>query len=488
MEVSGTAADACKAIDTALPTHVKYSGDSEFKTEQANYWSYVNKDEIPACIVFPNTTQDVSTALGALRPYTAVKWTVKSGGHDPNPGQSSVPGGVVIAMARMKGITYDQSTGLAKLLPGGPWQDAIAGIQQYNVSIVGGRLGVVGIGGYITGGGISFLSAQYGLAADTVVEFETVFPNGTIGTVNMAKNPTLMRAMRGSTNNFGIVTQFTMKAFPVVQVWGGQRIYSSGSIPALLEAFHDFTESPVDPRAAIILTLERVAGINVVLMFYFWHGPTPPVGVFKKFENITHLSDSCSTRSYADLLQGNGRGANEIPGVRTSFRSMTLPNLPGDSAAEFQKGIVQIWNNASEAANLGLSVPSIAFQSFPSYIGKASEAAGGNAMGLKSTDGPRFIIELTYLTWAKSADAGVRTAGANITTQAAALRTTLESKYSSKANVKVKLENYTPYFINDAQDNQPVTQSYAEYNAFSQLQKEMDSDGFFSKRIGGFKY
>lgn len=62
---------------------------------------------------------------------------------------------------------------------------------------------MVGIGGYLTQGGLSFLSAQYGMAADSVVEFETVLPNGTIANINAQNNPDLLVAMRGSGDQFG---------------------------------------------------------------------------------------------------------------------------------------------------------------------------------------------------------------------------------------------------------------------------------------------
>jgi FAD/FMN-containing dehydrogenase len=79
-------------------------------------------------------------------------------------------------------------------------------------------IGIVGVGGLLMGGGLSFLSAQHGLAADSIQEYEIVFANGTIGTVNMKNNKDLMVAMRGGGNQFGIVTKFTLIAYPIGQV------------------------------------------------------------------------------------------------------------------------------------------------------------------------------------------------------------------------------------------------------------------------------
>ena len=47
---------------------------------------------------------------------------------------------------------------------------------------------------------------------------------------------------------------------------------------------------------------------------------------------------------------------------------------------------------------------------------------------------------------------------------------------------------YMPFFMNDASGDQAVTQSYRDYERFKALQKEIDPNGLFSTRAGGFKY
>lgn len=74
----------------------------------------------------------------------------------------------------MKGATYDSEKDLAYILPGDKWKDVIPPLASFKKTVVGGRLDIVGVGGYLTGGGLSFLSAQYGMAADTITNFETV--------------------------------------------------------------------------------------------------------------------------------------------------------------------------------------------------------------------------------------------------------------------------------------------------------------------------
>lgn len=69
--------------------------------------------------------------------------------------------------------------------------------QQQKLTIVGGGAGTVGVGGYLTGGGHSWLSMTYGMAADQVLEIEMVTPGGDILVVNECQNEDLFWAMRG---------------------------------------------------------------------------------------------------------------------------------------------------------------------------------------------------------------------------------------------------------------------------------------------------
>lgn len=62
-------------------------------------------------------------------------------------------------------------------------------------------------------GGLSFLSAQYGWAANNVLEFEVVLPNATIVTASETVNSDLWSALRGGGSSFGFVTNFKLRAY-----------------------------------------------------------------------------------------------------------------------------------------------------------------------------------------------------------------------------------------------------------------------------------
>jgi hypothetical protein len=93
-----------------------------------------------------------------------------------------------------------------------------------------------------------------------------------------------------------------MKTFPIGKVWGGIRGYQPWDIENITRAFNDFTDTPADPKAAIILTFQNGGGIVVPTMTYFYDGPTPPKGAFKQFEELNATIDWTRTQTYLEFV------------------------------------------------------------------------------------------------------------------------------------------------------------------------------------------
>jgi FAD/FMN-containing dehydrogenase len=168
--------------------------------------------------------------------------------------------------------------------------------------------GIVGVGGLLLGGGLSFLTAQHGLAADNIIGWETIMANGSIVNVDAAAQPDLARAMRGSGSQFGIVTTFTVKTVPIGDIWGGFCIYEPSQSDALYAALHNFVANGAqDPKAAIIFSdLLLVGGIGTKLVYYFYDGPTPPTsGPFADFLKIVNPACLPRTQKYSELVSRN---------------------------------------------------------------------------------------------------------------------------------------------------------------------------------------
>ncbi|KAE9374008.1 FAD-binding domain-containing protein [Stipitochalara longipes BDJ] len=400
-----------------------------------------------------------------LNKYPGVNFAVRSGGHDPNPGHASTHGGVLICLRHMKGATYETNTGLAFVKPGGVWNDVITDLERDDITIVGGRLGVVGVGGYFLQGGMSFLNAQYGLAADNIVGWETIRSDGSIVNVDAEKQPELASAMRGSGSQFGIVTQFKVRTYAIGRVWGGVRFYTLSKGNELRTALHNFVpHSDENLKAAVILTDLYIAkGIVLHAVNYFYDDPLPPeTGPFAEFLKIPSLFDSTKSQGYAQLLKANGKGVKEFRG-RSSFRWRAIISK--------YSGFMRLRDQSS-----------ITCQPFPKIIGKHSEDRGGNAMGLSATDLDRMILEIQS-TWRSSKDDEKNYLMSKELTE------WIESKvplWLSEAGMDLNL--YMPKFMNDAAWDQYVMSSYRNHDELEKLQREVDRDGTFRTRFGSHKY
>jgi FAD/FMN-containing dehydrogenase len=106
----------------------------------------------PNCIVRPESAQDVSVALGILKDSNSTRFAVKGGGHNANTGFNNVENGVTIDMQSMKAVEVARGDHVVRVGAGALSQDAYNAAEKRNLTVLAGRIGVVGTGGFLTGG------------------------------------------------------------------------------------------------------------------------------------------------------------------------------------------------------------------------------------------------------------------------------------------------------------------------------------------------
>lgn len=177
-------------------------------TSSRDYWNSRNNLYAPACVIYPTTADEVSTALRAIK-AAGSRFAVKAGGHNPNNLFSSVDKGVLIDLEDMNQKSFDAASELITYGPGGTFGDIYKWAAQFGRTVVGARLGGVGTGLGL-GGGLSYLSNQYGMAVDGFRSLQVVLPNGDIVTASPTENSELFFVMKGGGGNaYGIVTSYT---------------------------------------------------------------------------------------------------------------------------------------------------------------------------------------------------------------------------------------------------------------------------------------
>jgi FAD/FMN-containing dehydrogenase len=105
---------------------------------------------LPACILVPQTVSDVSEIVKTLRSNNE-QFAIKGGGHCPNLNFSSIANGPLISMHAFTEVTYNASTGSVRVGSGNRWENVQTALDPLNVTVVGGRIGHVGVGGYMLG-------------------------------------------------------------------------------------------------------------------------------------------------------------------------------------------------------------------------------------------------------------------------------------------------------------------------------------------------
>jgi FAD/FMN-containing dehydrogenase len=134
---------ACAAIAKALPGLLTYPGAKEYKKENSRAYNIGVSELKPACVVTPTQgASQVAQIVKIFNEFPDVKFAVKSGGHDPNFGHSSVHDGVLVSLSKVAGVKNDLAKGVAYVQPGGSWNEVIAPLGKEGKVVVGGRLGM----------------------------------------------------------------------------------------------------------------------------------------------------------------------------------------------------------------------------------------------------------------------------------------------------------------------------------------------------------
>lgn len=462
---------ACSNITTQLGSSKVIS--NEFTLEYSNsieYWNTLQDVYKPSCIVYPKNAQDVSTALQAIRAADS-RFAIKAGGHNPNTFYSSVDKGVLLDLSSMTEKSYDPDTTLATYQPGGVFGDLYEYYVQYNRTVVGARLAGVGTG-LALGGGMSYLSPQYGMACDSFRELEIVLPSGEIVTASEMTNPDLFFASRGGGGNaYGVVTKYTVQSRPIGQLYAGNIIYLFSQKDDVIAAIGDFIKYNTDPKAAIIGTYEKLPtpdlNLNIdeaIIMFLVYDGEDPG-DAFKNFTSIPSLLSTMSLKTYPEVVDMPIPMSTELSRGANMFRVGV--HRPENNSYE---NALDVWRAWAESNKGKYTLLSLDFQPVPKSLTDASKAQGGNAMQMP--DGPWFW--LNYL----------------ITTPPGMSEPDYKAVQDSYRDMVASVGNADdlPLFINDANHDQNPLQTFSTFSKLQEIKKKYDPDSFFADKTGGWSF
>ena len=114
----------------------------------------------PACRLTPNSTNDVSVAVSTLAKLHC-PFAIRGGGHMFWAGSANIAEGVTIDLSSFTAVSVSADRKTTSAGGGTRWSAIYSKLDPIGLSIVGGRVFDVGIGGLVLGGGgISLLLLQ----------------------------------------------------------------------------------------------------------------------------------------------------------------------------------------------------------------------------------------------------------------------------------------------------------------------------------------
>ena len=146
----------CSRLESLFGDKVSFPGSTTFLDEQNGtdgYWAAQAASVIPACRFTPICVQDVSAAVAELS-HLHCKFAVRGGGHMWWAGASNVQDGVTVDLSAINEVIVSKDHSLTSVGGGARWEDVYMKLDAMNLSVVGGRVFNVGVGGLILGGKI----------------------------------------------------------------------------------------------------------------------------------------------------------------------------------------------------------------------------------------------------------------------------------------------------------------------------------------------
>jgi hypothetical protein len=216
-----------------------------------------------------------------------------------------------------------------------------------------------------------------------------VTASGVVVTASLTKFPDLYWALKGGGNNFGIVTNFKLVAFPLGMMWGGQRVFMEDSIPAIMDAAYKFatTGSSKDPDAAEIYTFTTIPQVGKVAVVQTHYAqPIANASVFDDIAALTPIDDNTGFGSHAELTVKLGEGSPD--GQRYSDWMMSLK-----ADRQILTFLVDtFYKMLPEVEAIANSGHFLVVQLITEGQLKGMQRNGGNALGLSPDNGPLYIV------------------------------------------------------------------------------------------------
>ncbi|RYP10556.1 hypothetical protein DL765_008060 [Monosporascus sp. GIB2] len=460
-----------------LEDSILLPGSAEYEKDNSSYFSAFEVEVRPSYIAKPTSVKQVQDLIQALRLYVLseeCRIAIRGSGHTPFAGSANVQNGVTIDMRGLKGVRLSNDMSVVEIGVGETWATVYAELEKHGLTVAGGRVGRIGVAGFILGGGLSMFSARTGFACDSVTEFEVVLASGEVACANAGENADLWHALKGGLNNFGVVTSFKMKTFKSGDIWGGVTYYMPGTFSQLLQNACDFVYNETDEDTHIMCSAGYGFGHQAVTcVMYHTQGKENPPSLQRFTALEPQMKQMCTMRTSTHLGFCEELSNFSTDGLRQYWASITIkPDIP------LMESFHEKWQETlAELKDAAGFIFSFGFHPLTKALLENSEKAGSNAMAIPPSDGPLFVVLINPI-WTLPEDDNRIFAAVD----------SLLAELKALASKKGLLHRYI--FPNYAYHKDDIIGGYGEESVskLRETSKKYDPEGMFQKGVpGGFK-
>ncbi|OEO29947.1 oxidoreductase [Devosia insulae DS-56] len=218
------------------------AGDAGYEEARQLYNGMIDKR--PLVIAQCVDVADVIAAVNFGRD-NRLPLAIRGGGHN-GPGFASVDDGLVIDMSLFRGVRVDPANKTVRVAAGCTTGDVDHATHAFGQAVPFGIISTTGVAGLTLSGGHGYLSRQYGLAVDSLIEADVVLADGRFVTASETANQDLLWALRGGGGNFGVVTSFLFRTHPAKTLYAGPIIFDLSDAPTVMRWYREFQANSAD--------------------------------------------------------------------------------------------------------------------------------------------------------------------------------------------------------------------------------------------------
>lgn len=145
----------CSSLAQTLRAKLSLPDSPTYKESTSSYFTALESELSPACVVAPSSTQDVVDILTTVKSFVdsgTCQLAVKARGNQPFAGAANIAEGLTIDLGAFKDITLHPGAQSASVGAGVSWGDLYEKLGTTGLAVAGGRSSQGGIGGLTLGG------------------------------------------------------------------------------------------------------------------------------------------------------------------------------------------------------------------------------------------------------------------------------------------------------------------------------------------------